>query len=139
MAFILIKVIFGILIIPISIKLFKVILQFIFGTIKRIIWLLVYLIVFGLYFVYGKIIILILIAIIILQIYHLIKTIKKHKEERLSDYDYSTSYVLNKKTGVIHEQGSYSASTIKDNHKKNISSSKADELVGRGTRYRYKK
>jgi hypothetical protein len=101
-------------------------------------WLLVYIIVFGLYFVYGKIVIIVLISIIVLQIYNLCQTIKKHKEDSLSDYDYSTSYVLNKKTGVIHEQGSYSASTIKDNHKRNISSSKADELVGRGTRYRYR-
>lgn len=135
----LIKVILCILVIPIAIKILKVIFNFVFETIKRIMWLLIYIIVFGLYFVYGKIVIIPLIAILVLQIYHLCQTIKKHKEERLSDYDYSTSYVLNKKTGVIHESGSYSASTIKDNHKKNISSSKADELVRRGTRYRYKK
>ena len=77
----------------------------------------------------------ILIAALILFI--IIDTIKS-KRENYYDLD-STRYVLNKKSGVIHDKYSDSANTIKDNHKVEISSYDADELVNRGKRYRYKK
>lgn len=52
---------------------------------------------------------------------------------------YSGSYVLNKKTGVIHDRWDPSVDTISDHHQRAITSSEAWELVGRGTRYRFKK
>ena len=51
----------------------------------------------------------------------------------------SDSYVLNKKSGIIHRRFSDTADTIKDEHKKPLSYSEAEELVNRGGRYRYKK
>ena len=60
------------------------------------------------------------------------------KRNNYYDLD-SDRYVLNKKSGVIHDKWSDSAKTIKDNHKVEISSYDADKLVNRGKRYRYKK
>ena len=51
----------------------------------------------------------------------------------------SGSYILNKKTGVIHSSWDSSADTISDKHRRPLSSSEAQELVQRGTKYRFKK
>ena len=54
---------------------------------------------------------------------------------------YSSSgggYVLNKKSGVIHNSWDSSVDTISYNHKRNISYSEAQDLVNRGTKYRFK-
>jgi len=64
---------------------------------------------------------------------------KTYSSPYSSSSSYSSSYVLNKKTGVIHDSWSDSASEISDKHKKYITSSEAQSLVDRGTRYRYKK
>ena len=48
-------------------------------------------------------------------------------------------YVLNKKTGVIHDIWSSSADTISEKHRKTISFSEAEDLVNRGTKYHFKK
>ena len=51
----------------------------------------------------------------------------------------SGSYILNKKTGVIHSSWDSSADTISDKHRRKVSYSEAQELVNRGTKYRFKK
>lgn len=51
----------------------------------------------------------------------------------------SGSYVLNKKTGIIHDSWDSSANTISNKHRKTISYSEAQNLVNRGTKYRFKK
>ena len=48
------------------------------------------------------------------------------------------SYVLNKKTGVIHNRWDDSVDTISAHHQRAITSSEAWDLVNRGTRYRFK-
>ena len=55
-----------------------------------------------------------------------------------SDYSGGSSYVLNKKTGVIHDRWDSSVDTISEHHRRDISYSEAQELVNRGTRYRFK-
>ena len=60
-----------------------------------------------------------------------------------SDSDYSSgssysSYVLNKRTGVIHRRWDDSADTISSHNQRAITSSEAWDLVNRGTRYRFK-
>ena len=55
-----------------------------------------------------------------------------------SSYSGGSSYVLNKKSGVIHNQWDPSVDTISDHHRKAISYSEAQELVNRQTRYRFK-
>ena len=53
-------------------------------------------------------------------------------------YSNTGSYVLNKKTGVIHDRWDSSVDTISDNHRRSLSYSEAHALVNRGTRYRFK-
>ena len=55
-----------------------------------------------------------------------------------SDYSGGSDYVLNKKTGVIHDRWDSSVDTISEHHRRDISYSEAQELVNRGTRYRFK-
>lgn len=55
-----------------------------------------------------------------------------------SDYSDGNSYVLNKKTGVIHNRWDSSVDTISEHHRRDISCSEAQDLVNRGTRYRFK-
>ena len=52
--------------------------------------------------------------------------------------DASRLLVLNKKTGVIHDRWDSSVDTISEHHRRDISYSEAQELVNRGTRYRFK-
>ena len=47
-------------------------------------------------------------------------------------------YVLNKKSKVIHEKYSDSAETISPHHRKEISSSEADELIRNNEKYHFK-
>ena len=57
------------------------------------------------------------------------------------DYSYGKSYdgyVLNKKTGVIHNRWDSSVDTISEHHRREISYSEAQDLINRGTRYRFK-
>ena len=68
--------------------------------------------------------------------------IRKKRKEKEMDFDChyeADPYVLNTKSGIIHDRWSESADTIKENHRANLSSSEADELVSRKTRYRFKK
>lgn len=75
-------------------------------------------------------------------------SIIRKKEDGVSDFSSGSSsgssnrsyagYVLNKKSGVIHDRWSDSADEISETHKKYISYSEALELVGRNTRYRFK-
>lgn len=53
-----------------------------------------------------------------------------------SSYD---SYVLNKKTGVIHDRWDSSVDTISEHHRRSLSYTEAQDLVNRGTRYRFKR
>ena len=55
-----------------------------------------------------------------------------------SGYSGGSSYVLNKKTGVIHDRWDSSVDTISEHHRRDISYSEAQDLVNRGTRYRFK-
>ena len=48
------------------------------------------------------------------------------------------SYVLNKKSKVIHEKYSESAETISPHHRKEISSSEARELISNNGKYHFK-
>ena len=52
---------------------------------------------------------------------------------------YDPDYVLNRKTGVIHDAHDSSAETISERHRRNLSYYEASELVSRGGRYRFKK
>ena len=92
-----------------------------------------------LFFIYGeyKLNLSIAATVVLNIIILIIKKIKRRKHV-VGSY-YSTRYVLNKKTGVIHETGSESANNIKENHRVKISDYDAEKLVSRGTRYRYKK
>lgn len=67
--------------------------------------------------------------------------------EKGSSWGYSSSsdssssggdYILNKKTGVIHSRWDSSVDTISNNHRRMISYSEAQDLVNRGTKYRFK-
>ena len=51
----------------------------------------------------------------------------------------SNDYVLNKKSGIIHRKYDSSVDTISNRHRKSISYTEAQNLVNKGTRYRYKK
>ena len=75
----------------------------------------------------------------------LIMAIVKSGDSGYSGYSYSgtgysggSSYVLNKKTGVIHDRWNSSVDTISEHHRRDISYSEAQEVVNRGTRYRFK-
>ena len=75
----------------------------------------------------------------------LIIAIVKSGDSSYSGYSYSgsgysggSSYVLNKKTGVIHDRWDSSVDTISEHHRRDVSYSEAQELVSRGTRYRFK-
>lgn len=61
-----------------------------------------------------------------------------YSESHYSGSGSFNSYVLNKKSGVIHDRWDSSVDTISSHHQKAITSSKAWELVNRGTRYRFK-
>jgi chromate transport protein ChrA len=50
----------------------------------------------------------------------------------------SGSYVLNKKSGVIHDAWDPSVETIAEKHRRSITYSEALDLVERGTKYRFK-
>lgn len=75
-------------------------------------------------------------------------SIQNHKGFGCSDDDYSSScfstedsydsYVLNKRTGVIHERLDSSVDSISERNRKSLSYSEAQDLVDRGTKYRFK-
>lgn len=52
--------------------------------------------------------------------------------------DSGNYYVLNKKTGVIHNFWDSSTDTIGENHRRMISYTEAQDLINRGSRYRFK-
>lgn len=127
-------------------KVFLTIFKVLNAIFKGLIWLICavlefILFSFILFLIYGEYkIILAIIATIVLNIILFIRKRKKRSHYvGCSGGYYSSNYVLNKKSGVIHEKWSESANTIKDNHKVEISAYDADKLVNRGTRYRYKK
>lgn len=48
-------------------------------------------------------------------------------------------YVLNRKSGVIHDSWDSSVETISEKNRRSISYSEAQDLVDRGTKYRFRK
>jgi hypothetical protein len=79
----------------------------------------------------------------IILLFYVITRIVRTVRNNNSDSDYSdsssaSSYILNKKTGVIHNRWDSSVDTISSRHQIPISSSEAWDLVNRGTRYRFK-
>ena len=74
----------------------------------------------------------------VLFIFCLLLAIAKSAADSMPDGSYN-SYVLNKKSKVIHPDYSHSASTISEKNRKPISSSEAWNLAGRGGKYRFKK
>ena len=128
----------------------KPILRIFFKIIKWLVSLVLEFILFKFifFFIYDKDNILFPITtVIVLNIVIILKKNEDKIENKLMSkkkYGYDTSYyptyryVLNKKTGVIHDSDSDSVNTIKSEHRVYLSSYEADKLVSRGTRYHYK-
>lgn len=54
------------------------------------------------------------------------------------NFDSFKNYVLNKRTGIIHEKWSSTADTISEKHRKELSYSDAQELINKSRKYRFK-
>lgn len=142
-----IVMIFGMMI-SLLIDILKPIIRIIFKGIKWLICLVLEFILFKFIFsfIFDKDKILFpIIAVIVLNIVRiLIKNEDRIASKLMGGKKYDTSYyptfryVLNKKTGVIHDSDSDSVNNIKDEHRAYLTSYEADELVSRGTRYHYK-
>lgn len=134
-------VIIILVVIVIILSMIKPIISLLFKGLKWIISLALEFVLFSVisFFILGKnILVLSLAATIVLNIIIVVRKIKNRNKYDDIGY-YSSGYVLNKKSGVIHERWSDTASTIKDNHRVDISSYDANRLVSRGKKYRFKK
>ena len=144
-----IVMIFGMMI-SLLIDIIKPIIHIIFKGIKWLIFLVLEFLLFRFIFsfIYDKdkilfpIIATITLNIVIILIMNEDRIASKLMGRRKNGYDTSYypsySYVLNKRTGVIHDRNSESAKTVKDEHRAYLTRYEADELVRRGTRYHYK-